>query len=693
MELREFAERVLLGTRLKDKLLDPGELTDRRPGQAWRTIAAPGRPRGLEISEHADAFPSIDALDDPQMRGRALHFFANHELLALELMALALLRFPDAPAALRRGLAATLRDEQRHLGLYLQRMGQLGGALGDARLGGFFWRTVAGLDDPRRFLAHMSLTFEQANLDHARYFRDVFARLGDAETAAVMNTVYADEIRHVHFGVSWFQRDVEPDALLDAHRDALVSPVTLRRARGRHFDDEGRQRAGLPDAYVSALKNVPSSRGRAPVVHLFDPTCELDLAHDSDYTPDRGLRRRIEDLELLPALYARHDDVVLVRRQPRDGYLATLRRAGLVLPELVTADLDAPRIDALGDLPIARVQPWGWTPRLARRLAALRGRSLHDPVPAAGWPPEVFSKVRAVEISGSLLGAPETCGVVVRSGSELEGAVDELAGDGHATIAVKAPLGTAGRGTIRLHGGTIEPGQRGWIDRVLRRQGALIVEPWLDRVCDLSFRLWVEAPGEARIDHVGRFLTDARGQYLGAVLGRATSGLPADVARFLHTGPHRLEHVAERVRDAVARSLAPTGYVGPVGVDAFVHRTDAGLRLRPVVELNPRIHMGHVAWHLQRLVAPGRAAQWRLVRAADVRRAGHPTLADWASLLGERHPVRTAGDTGRLGSGVLFTNDPEQAQEVLGVLAVASTWAEIEHLWPNATALRPTMSR
>ena len=37
-----------------------------------------------------------------------LHFFANHELLAIELIALALLRFPDADPGWRRGLAAIL---------------------------------------------------------------------------------------------------------------------------------------------------------------------------------------------------------------------------------------------------------------------------------------------------------------------------------------------------------------------------------------------------------------------------------------------------------------------------------------------------------------------------------------------------------------------------------------------------------
>ena len=108
MELREFAERILCATTLEEKLIDPpGErLTDERPGPAWDFSAEPGRPAELRFkpsgSDKAGTagkaeFPGLHGLDTEAGRGKVLHFFANHELLATELMALALLRFPDAP--------------------------------------------------------------------------------------------------------------------------------------------------------------------------------------------------------------------------------------------------------------------------------------------------------------------------------------------------------------------------------------------------------------------------------------------------------------------------------------------------------------------------------------------------------------------------------------------------------------------
>ncbi|MCA2958872.1 MAG: DUF455 domain-containing protein, partial [Silvanigrellales bacterium] len=108
MEVRVFAETILHGMELESKLVSPPTLTDGHRGDGLRGAPWPGRPKGLTLQDWHErprlAFPGAGTLASPHARGQALHFFANHELLALELMALALLRFPDAPASFRRGL-------------------------------------------------------------------------------------------------------------------------------------------------------------------------------------------------------------------------------------------------------------------------------------------------------------------------------------------------------------------------------------------------------------------------------------------------------------------------------------------------------------------------------------------------------------------------------------------------------------
>ena len=99
MEMRELAERVLFATTLEEKLRCPSVVTDESPGSAIIAPAMPGRPSELCFKSAAfgekSEFPGLRQLDKERERGRLLHFFANHELLATELMALVLLRFPD----------------------------------------------------------------------------------------------------------------------------------------------------------------------------------------------------------------------------------------------------------------------------------------------------------------------------------------------------------------------------------------------------------------------------------------------------------------------------------------------------------------------------------------------------------------------------------------------------------------------
>ena len=213
MELRDFAEQVLFATTLEEKLRTPEVITDERPGAPLLTVEAPGRPVELQFKAQGSGkadFPGVHRLEREQERGRLLHFFANHELLATELMALALLRFPDAPAAFRRGLLQTLKDEQAHTRLYMERMRQCGIQFGELPVSGYFWRSVASMESPLDYVARLSLTFEQANLDFCRHFARGFEAVGDADTAALLERIYRDEIGHVAYGLKWFRRWKNP---------------------------------------------------------------------------------------------------------------------------------------------------------------------------------------------------------------------------------------------------------------------------------------------------------------------------------------------------------------------------------------------------------------------------------------------------------------------------------------------------
>ena len=376
MELREFAEQVLFATTLDEKLQSPAVITDDRPGTPMLSPQTPGRPAELRFKPQGSGkadFPGVHRLEQEHERGRLLHFFANHELLATELMALALLRFPDAPAAFRRGVWQTLKDEQLHTRLYVQRMRQCGIQFGELPVSGYFWRSVAPMESPLDYVAGLCLTFEQANLDFCHYFARGFQAVGDGDTAGLLDRIYRDEIGHVAYGLKWFRRWKNPDQSdWEAFCRQLKFPLSPQRAKGLSLNVEGRRAAGLDPAFIAELNVYSQSKGRTPNVFVFNPFAEGYIAHGKGFTPVKHQAMLANDLANLPQFLCRQDDIVLLPKRPSVEFLSALKQAGFPLPEFV--ELKERRIDPASSLcqrKLGSLRPWAWGPDSVELLEPL----------------------------------------------------------------------------------------------------------------------------------------------------------------------------------------------------------------------------------------------------------------------------------------------------------------------------------
>lgn len=260
MEIREFAERVLLSPALAAKLQPPkAELTDQRPGPA-RRYETPARPPELQFAapRTAPSMPRGDALGDERKRAVAHHIMANHELQALEVMAWTLCAFPDAPADFRSGMAVILQDEQRHTRMHVERARTLGVEFGELPVNCYIWKKALEFSSPLDYLAGLPLLFEARNLDHTLEFATEFDAVGDARSAAMMRKIHDDEIRHVAFGIEWFKR-LKPSEQSDweAFQSHLHWPLRPSKARGDVFQTDARRAAGLSDEFINRVRDDP----------------------------------------------------------------------------------------------------------------------------------------------------------------------------------------------------------------------------------------------------------------------------------------------------------------------------------------------------------------------------------------------------------------------------------------------------
>ncbi|MDJ0852486.1 MAG: DUF455 family protein [Myxococcota bacterium] len=261
--MREFCLGVLTRGDLGAKLAPaPADLCDRDPGPPLR-VARPARDAGLAMGTGSSPLPRPGRLAEPESRVRCLARFAHHELMAAELFAWALLRWPELPAALRRGLLRVLGDEQRHCRLYVERLAELGSDLSEHEHSDYFWKHEPALDASphgvRAFLCAMGLTLEQANLDFGLIYRDGFRDVGDEASARICEQVHADEVRHVRLAATWLRRLSAPGSdEIEAYEAAVPFPLGAARAKGRRFDADSRRRAGLGEAFVEHVRRARS---------------------------------------------------------------------------------------------------------------------------------------------------------------------------------------------------------------------------------------------------------------------------------------------------------------------------------------------------------------------------------------------------------------------------------------------------
>jgi uncharacterized ferritin-like protein (DUF455 family) len=272
-QLRERCLEILHSGGLERKLAPPfcpdgSLLPDRDPGEPLY-VPRPARASALEMRGGAARLPRPAELGDPRARATCLRRFAHHELMAVELFAWALVRWPDAPPELRRGLALALADEQRHCRLYLERLHQHGAELGDEPLSDYFWKHVPAIHahprGPAAFLAAMGLTLEQANLDFTALYADGFRRAGDEQSAAVSEVVHRDERRHVALAASWLTRlSPEAEDEVEAYTASVPFPLEASRAKGRQFDAAARREAGLSEAMIAHVREARATQESRP---------------------------------------------------------------------------------------------------------------------------------------------------------------------------------------------------------------------------------------------------------------------------------------------------------------------------------------------------------------------------------------------------------------------------------------------
>lgn len=308
-------------------------------------------------------------------------------------------------------------------------------------------------------------------------------------------------------------------------------------------------------------KKMDSSK----TLYIFNPENDMALANGKPgYTPPAQIQQMRQELWWLPGWWAKEDDIVWNGENQ------------LNLPDNT------------------RIEPWGWSPALCHQLRQAgvqesllpsaerleRIRQLSHRQTAVALLAELREQLPR---DGYLAGDSTLC-------HNLEEAKDAANKYGEALF--KSPWSSSGRGIRKVDSKyriqdskTYSPSESdGWINRIIKTQGSIVVERLLHKVSDFALEFWLDGNGGVEYRGLSLFYTNERGAYLGnwvAPEGQKFQWL----TQYIH--PQWLVEI----RRWWEERLSHFDYCGPVGIDMMLAQEG----ICPCIEVNWRMTMGLVS--------------------------------------------------------------------------------------------------
>lgn len=233
----------------------------------------------------------------------------------------------------------------------------------------------------------------------------------------------------------------------------------------------------------------------------------------------------------------------------------------------------------------AHYMPWGWTPSLVHRL---RQEGVEDCYLLSFEKlcriRYLSSRQRCLEVLPAFSGWIGICGEM-KWCTGLQEVEDFIYAKGN--VILKAPWSGSGRGLWKVSTESWNPSLSGWVSRILKVQGGIMVEPIYDKVVDFAMEFIADEEG-VRFCGYSYFETDVHGNYKANCL-MSNSAIEEKLSHYVSVD------LLCKVRDTLEQVLSHLlgqDYQGYLGVDMMVCREGQGFRIHPCVEINLRMNMG-----------------------------------------------------------------------------------------------------
>ena len=352
-------------------------------------------------------------------------------------------------------------------------------------------------------------------------------------------------------------------------------------------------------------------------IFLFNPTSEMAVANDTvSYTPPAFLRKFEKDVSPLLAFAGGSDDLLITDNIGQKRFRGFWEEAGVRLPEFTSVDDISGKMGNDTVMPV----PWGWNRAVHKLFSPLKAFFDNSFIksPNSEWEDSyrnAFSRetsvrfmddVRSAAIGHEFISIPYIP-LVVSSLKEIENWNKK----GKLPYVFKTPWSSSGRGLYPITEHQFVERSRIWVKSRLKQQKKLIIEPWLNKLQDISFQFYIHTGG--KIDFLGVNFFEAgrvgkfKKEYVGMpeVLRSRLAGFSLPDGWF--------DESAYVLKDVLKREHFHEFYSGPIGIDGIIFSDEKRVaKVHPCIEINFRLNMGYVNLKLKDILHPETTGEWAI---------------------------------------------------------------------------------
>lgn len=310
-------------------------------------------------------------------------------------------------------------------------------------------------------------------------------------------------------------------------------------------------------------------------LYIFNPENDMALAYGGPYfMPPANALKMAHDLAALPMWYAFEGGDVWLPNTSQIEWMKNHCPLAMVANGVV---------NPFSTSYYQEVRPWGWSNSMAHRLR-VQGAD-EELCPSLSK----LERIRVLSARGTSLHVLHTLDFPhsyrqaqsISLYSDVEAFVQT-----YGKVLLKAPWSGSGRG-VQFVEDRMSVSLQGWVNHILKTQGYVIAEPFYNKVVDFAMEFKSSAQGVTFAGY-SWFETDARGIY-------KENRLASDekIEEWLsHYVDKKVLYAIRQSLEAKLLEVIDGEYVGYLGVDMMVCRTDDGYTVHPCVEINLRMNMG-----------------------------------------------------------------------------------------------------